>query len=84
MKLIYSLLVLSLVIVTGCSRPARSTDASTTDPAVTSMHEIETNPLKNSHLATEKFTPSEDTEPEESKESEEPEESEDGDLPEPE
>ena len=57
MKFIYSLLILSLVVVAGCKRPPRSTDTPSVDPATTSSHSIETAPLQNSHLATSEFTP---------------------------
>ncbi len=81
MKLIYSLLILSLIVVAGCKRPERSTDAPTVDPVATSSHSIETAPLQNSHLATTEFTSiDEPEEPEEATEPEEPEEPDDGDL----
>jgi outer membrane biosynthesis protein TonB len=79
MKLIYSLLILSLIVVAGCKRPERSTDAATADPAVTSMHDVETAPLQNSHLATAEFTP---VEPEDTMDPEAPEDPDDPETPE--
>ncbi len=72
MKLIYSLLILSLIFVAGCKRPGRTDGDSTPDPAVTSMHDVETAPLQNSHLATAEFTPVEPEEPMDPEDSAEP------------